>query len=1022
MASGASKFKFISPGIFINEVDESKLPADPGVDPGPTIIGRTRMGPGLTPTVIDSYDDFVQVFGAPDPGAENGDNWRNNDFDGPTYGGYAAQAWLRSQQSPINFVRLLGAEDPLRDGSTAGNAAGWITDKSTFSADKEQNGAAYGLFLIDTGSVSGSAFPTAHGQGPFPNARTGSLAAVWYLQSGGIGLSGSFMNSNTAQTASAATLMRSEGASNQFRATIFDNAGAVVEETCFNFDPNSDLYIRKVFNTNAAQTNSDLVSTGSPSYYTYWLGETYDQFLNSRVSGSGDGATLGVILAMESSSVAGLSVNKADMNSPYVNAETPYIFAQTEEGSNKFVEANQQELFKFVSLEQGESAHRHKISIANISAAPYPALDPYGTFSVLVRASSDRDAAPEIIERFDECNLNPLSPNYIGKKIGDMYKTWDSTEGRWRYYGTYPNLSNYFRVVINAQVEAGAASIASLLPAGYLGPLRYKGFSFGSGSLEFGSFDASGSTGPDGAGFPEQKATPLATGSNAIGFGPCLSAGSNAIGPADTRIQVMCENATVAGGNTGAFFGRFQFPTFHTRVSASDGGLNVETAYFGIQTNKTDLTATTPTGSMIFIDQFDPSYYDICRPMPFGPNGNLSSFSNTGQNLERGFVFSLDNVVSASTGWYYQSGSHVKNEAYTSATANSFRSLLEAGIDKFTVPVHGGFDGLDISEREPFRNSQWNDTSTSRTSYSLATLQRSIKAVSDPERVVTNLITVPGVWRKQVTDDVISTCENRGDALALIDIEDAGTPPATEGTALSTPEQRRPSVTGSVTKLRAREINSSYACTYFPWVHIVDPGTGATIEMPPSVAALGTFASSQARTELWFAPAGFVRGGLSNGAAGLPVTGVSYRLTAKERDTLYAANINPIAQFPNEGIVIFGQKTLQITRSALDRINVRRLMIFIKKEISKMAATVLFDPNVSVTWSRFTSKVNPFLGSVKARFGLSEFKVVLDKTTTTDDLVDRNIMYAKIYLKPTKAIEFIALDFIITRQGASFDD
>tara|TARA_R100000234_G_scaffold117853_2_gene97057 strand:+ start:127 stop:705 length:579 start_codon:yes stop_codon:yes gene_type:complete len=192
--------------------------------------------------------------------------------------------------------------------------------------------------------------------------------------------------------------------------------------------------------------------------------------------------------------------------------------------------------------------------------------------------------------------------------------------------------------------------------------------------------------------------------------------------------------------------------------------------------------------------------------------------------------------------------------------------------------------------------------------------------------------------------------------------------------------------------------------------------------MPPSVAALGTFASSQARTELWFAPAGFVRGGLSNGAAGLPVTGVSYRLTAKERDTLYAANINPIAQFPNEGIVIFGQKTLQITRSALDRINVRRLMIFIKKEISKMAATVLFDPNVSVTWSRFTSKVNPFLGSVKARFGLSEFKVVLDKTTTTDDLVDRNIMYAKIYLKPTKAIEFIALDFIITRQGASFDD
>ena len=192
--------------------------------------------------------------------------------------------------------------------------------------------------------------------------------------------------------------------------------------------------------------------------------------------------------------------------------------------------------------------------------------------------------------------------------------------------------------------------------------------------------------------------------------------------------------------------------------------------------------------------------------------------------------------------------------------------------------------------------------------------------------------------------------------------------------------------------------------------------------MPPSVAALGTFASSQAKTELWFAPAGFVRGGLSNGAAGLPVTGVEYRLTANERDELYAANINPIAQFPNEGIVIFGQKTLQITRSALDRINVRRLMIFVKKEISKMATTVLFDPNVDTTWARFTSRAEPFLSSIRSRFGLSDFRVVLDRTTTTDDLVDRNIMYAKIFLKPTKAIEFIALDFIITRQGASFDD
>ena len=178
----------------------------------------------------------------------------------------------------------------------------------------------------------------------------------------------------------------------------------------------------------------------------------------------------------------------------------------------------------------------------------------------------------------------------------------------------------------------------------------------------------------------------------------------------------------------------------------------------------------------------------------------------------------------------------------------------------------------------------------------------------------------------------------------------------------------------------------------------------------------------QKSQELWFAPAGFTRGGLTEGRGGLPCVSVSERLTSKERDDLYDANINPIAQFPSEGIVIFGQKTLQVTPSALDRINVRRLMIYVKREIARMAATLLFDQNVTSTWNRFLSQVNPFLGSVKARLGLMDFKVILDTTTTTPDLIDRNIMYAKIFLKPAKAIEFIAIDFIITDSGAAFED
>jgi len=149
---------------------------------------------------------------------------------------------------------------------------------------------------------------------------------------------------------------------------------------------------------------------------------------------------------------------------------------------------------------------------------------------------------------------------------------------------------------------------------------------------------------------------------------------------------------------------------------------------------------------------------------------------------------------------------------------------------------------------------------------------------------------------------------------------------------------------------------------------------------------------------------------------------VTEKLTSKQRDLLYEVNINPIASFPAEGIVVFGQKTLQSTRSSLDRINVRRLLIHVKKEISRISARLLFDPNVQTTWDRFTGQVGPFLESVRQRMGLMDYKVVLDDSTTTPDLIDRNIMYAKIFLKPARAIEFIALDFIITNTGASFED
>jgi phage tail sheath protein FI len=281
---------------------------------------------------------------------------------------------------------------------------------------------------------------------------------------------------------------------------------------------------------------------------------------------------------------------------------------------------------------------------------------------------------------------------------------------------------------------------------------------------------------------------------------------------------------------------------------------------------------------------------------------------------------------------------------------------------------------------------------------------------------------MPGIRKPLITNRVISTAESRKDVLSIIDLEDDYVPTA-ERLAGATDKASLGSVASAVTTLRARNLNSSYASAFYPWVQISDNlNSNELVWIPPSVAALGAFGKSQAQSELWFAPAGFNRGGLGSlgGSRGPRVLQARQRLDSKERDSLYEVNINPIATFPAEGVVIFGQKTLQADSSALDRINVRRLVLYLKAEVSNISRNLLFDNNVETTWNRFKGQVEPIMSSTKARFGLSDYKVVLDETTTTADLIDRNIMYAKIFIKPARAIEYIVVDFVITKTGADF--
>jgi phage tail sheath protein FI len=277
---------------------------------------------------------------------------------------------------------------------------------------------------------------------------------------------------------------------------------------------------------------------------------------------------------------------------------------------------------------------------------------------------------------------------------------------------------------------------------------------------------------------------------------------------------------------------------------------------------------------------------------------------------------------------------------------------------------------------------------------------------ADTETVSMDLLALPGVNKSDITDRMIDVANNRQDCLSIIDLEKAYTPLAETNTTESAG-----TTAAVISSARARNFNSSYAAAYHPWVRANNPGgNGTVVAVPPSVAAIGAIGKSQSLSFPWFAPAGFNRGGIGQ------LGGPSGPIVSSTVETLNKAKIARLqGQF-----VIFGQKTLQQLPSALDRINVRRLMIVVKKRIGAIADTILFDNNIQATWNRFSTRAKRILGQIQSQGGIVEFKVQLDSSTTTADMIDRNILYAKVYIKPARAIEFIAVDFIITRSGVQF--
>jgi len=598
-------------------------------------------------------------------------------------------------------------------------------------------------------------------------------------------------------------------------------------------------------------------------------------------------------LTNSGSQVSLVALADQDFTQDCTHASTPWIQSQ-------LISGERHNLFKLHTLGDGTYANKEfKVSIFNVKAAGTSNATDYGTFSLAIRGYSDTDKSKVVKETFTNVTLDPASPNYIKKVIGDYNITIDAV-GKLTTNGDYVNRSKFVRVECVAEGSAPVTAVP-----------------FGHGAYT----------------------------------NPIYVGGSESEVPAVIFSTGSAEN--------------------NASKSTSYSGIDLETGVVKID-NAAYLSpipaSATVGGNTVFA---------------FDADINVAAGTSTTQN-------------------HPEDGYGTFNFGYTVSTSDTATTIAKR---QFTVGFQGGFDGISPTiKAAKADDSQWGagnsqgfNLSTSTASGSVAYV-KAINAVSNPDDFDINLVSAPGVVRRlhsYVFDKVTDMVEAREDAFFIGDVTDKDDTIAQavqEGTS----------------------VDSNYVGTYYPWVKTIDSRTNKLTSVPPSVLMPGIYAENDAVAAEWFAPAGLNRGGITGAVS------VLNRLTHAERDTLYEGKINPIAQFPGEGIVAFGQKTLQDRASALDRINVRRLLIKVKKYIASTSRYLVFEQNTTQTRGKFLNTVNPYLEGIQQRQGLYAFRVVMDESNNTPDVIDRNILAGAIYLQPTKTAEFIVIDFNILPTGASF--
>ena len=799
---------------------------------GAAVVGPTEKGPAFVPTVIRR--GFAEYEA------------RFGSYSKDTYVPLTVRNYLRNAGT-VTVVRILGG-------------GGWKYDDNGLVALRNMDADDSGVKRVLT---------VLH-----PSKNEAS-----------INLSGSFIEGVGAAKVLSASFNNAVSGGAAFNSTFcLHLKGSDFTQTSISMslNPSSPNYI-----TRALGTDPDNSRSGSDTYVDYAFPK-----INFREYQTDTTITNIEMIGLPAHEFTG-SNNNGGYAEGYDHAATPFI-------ESGFTDANGTTLplFKVHKIADGTQTNTDcKISILNLrEPGDIDGEEQYSTFSLQVRKFGDTDKSPSILEQYDRLNLNPDSPNYIARAIGDRYAEWNEDRQKVIIFGDYPNKSRYIRIEVDAAVDNGSYS-PKLSPRGYdviLDPIY------------------SGSTSS-----PQAVLVPYVTKSE----------------------------QTIAG-------------------------VYNKKAYLGYDFTKKDN------------DQY----------LTYLPK--VAVANSTGKfNVDRFFGH-------PSSSW----GADAISGSLSASVDQAGTSGPTADQVKFSVPFQGGSDGMNpatIKRTGEFitaTNLHGLNLNIGQPGYNA--YDKALDILSNQDEYDINMLAIPGVMNKYhsaVVTQAINFVEDRADCFYIMDLMGVDD-----------------SVASAVSEASGRDTN--YAAAYYPWVKVLDPARNKPTFVPPSVIVPGAIAQSDRIAAEWFAPAGLNRGVLGN------VIEARTRLNQAERDQLYEGKVNPIATFPRTGVCIWGQKTLQARPTALDRINVRRLLIEVKKFIASSSKYLVFEQNTLQTRNRFLGIANPYLESIQQRQGLFAFRVVMDESNNTAEAIDRNQLVGQIFIQPTKTAEFIILDYTIQPTGATFND